>query len=542
MKDPVTNQTLPYSEDEIPEVCKTKENLYFKCQRQHKVIVPGFEEEGGVWVDAYIQEWEVCDGKNDCPLGEDEGGTATYSDDEDPAMCATYECVPFYWKCTGGTVCVDRSLLCDGKNDCPVTGATDGPAGATLGTINATDAAAEGAARTTTAGSSAHGSSRTLLTYAADEDPSFCRSEPCPWSKYSRMKCPSTGQCLALEKWCDGVNGDCIDYSSFSYGNSSASNRAAYSEDEDPEVCRAFDCASAFKKCPSGVQCLELSRFCDGTVDCQVGAEPSSSNVATTSAGGASAAGGSSRSSSKQWLHEEEYGFCESWECRLYWNDRHECDHNPYCVNTTLGTDLVQRTCTALDEWAKIQKDAADAAAAAAAAADADNDEKKTYNSAGTSGDSTASSSNSDAASDDSTAASSNPVAASDDSTAASGNPIAVSGGSTAKEEVEKEAAENKRKQEAKTEAAEKKKQKEEAKKVASEKKRQKEEVKKVAAEKKRLKEEAKKEAAEKKGLKEEAKKEAAEKKKQKEDEKKAREAKEKAKREKAEKARKNLR
>ncbi|CAI5476498.1 unnamed protein product [Closterium sp. Yama58-4] len=273
MKHPVTNQTLPYGEDENPEVCKTDKNRYFKCLRQQKVIVPGFEEEGGVWVDVYIDSAQRCDGKNDCPI---------------PASAADVAA---------------QGMHDDGSDAASVGVATSGGS-----PVNTSSSTTFGSA--TTAGSPA------LLPYTADEDPSFCRSFDCgsrwPWSK----QCPSTGRCLPLEQWCDGVN-DCIDYSNYSNTSGSAANGAAYTDDEDPEVCRTFRCQWDYEKCPNGVQCVHKSRICNGVIDCHVSTDPASTNVSATS----------------------------------------------------MSEDLVKSQCTALNEWAKIQKDAAAAADSAAAAA-----------------------------------------------------------------------------------------------------------------------------------------------------------------------------
>ncbi|CAI7863803.1 unnamed protein product, partial [Closterium sp. NIES-53] len=440
MKHPVTNQTLPYGEDENPEVCFTKENGNFKCQRQQKVIVPGYEEEGGVWIDVYLHISQVCDGKNDCPLGDDDEGATTgaaaaaalantgteasaLSDDEDPAMCKSHNCSYGRWKCPGSTLCIEERQRCDGKNDCPVTAsAADVAAQGMHGVTEGSDAAAPGVVRPGgspfSASSSVTIGSPTLMPYTADEDPFLCRSFDCSFSWISTKQCPSTGRCLPLAQWCDGVQ-DCIDYSNYSNRSTGAANGVAYADDEDPEVCNRFLCLPYYEKCPNGVQCVEYSRFCNGVIDCHVSMDPASANKSATSAGG-------DGNSSRQWLHEEDFGFCESWSTNgCGWSSMHRCDNHPYCVNRDMGADMVKSQCTALDEWAKIQKDAA----AAAAAKKADDSTAAVANAGTASGNSTSENGAAVMPSNNSTetvaaAAAAGAAGASGNSTSESSNPV----------------------------------------------------------------------------------------------------------------------
>ncbi|CAI5490307.1 unnamed protein product [Closterium sp. Naga37s-1] len=254
-------------------MCNTKENGYFKCQRQQKVIVSGFEEEGGVWIDVYIRTWEVCDGKNDCPLGDGEGGTTP-----DAAAAAA--------------AAAAVEARCDGKNDCPVTSAANGSAMGMHGVTEGSDPAAEGVMGGGGSPSSTTSSPTTtalpaLPPYTADEDPFLCRSfvcEPSFWTVFKQ--CPSTGRCLPLEKWCDGVN-DCIDYANFSGRSTSAANGAAYADDEDPEEQKEAAAAVAADPKKADNSTAEVANTVGGSGNSTSGDGASAGTSNTTSENGA---------------------------------------------------------------------------------------------------------------------------------------------------------------------------------------------------------------------------------------------------------------
>ncbi len=103
-------------------------------------------------------EEHVCDGSVTVSNGCRDGA------DEEPAMCAQWNCTAGYWKCKDGRKCVIETSLCDKEANC-----NDG----------------------------------------SDQDPAFCGELICPKDKW---KCKNGLQCIQNQDVCDGKN-DCIDKS-----------------------------------------------------------------------------------------------------------------------------------------------------------------------------------------------------------------------------------------------------------------------------------------------------------------------------------------
>lgn len=50
----------------------------------------------------------ICDGKKDCPDGQD----------ENPTLCSTYNCQDDHFKCAKSNKCISITSVCDGTDDC----------------------------------------------------------------------------------------------------------------------------------------------------------------------------------------------------------------------------------------------------------------------------------------------------------------------------------------------------------------------------------------------------------------------------------------
>lgn len=99
--------------------------------------------------------FNICDGKKDCP-----GGT-----DESPKFnCSTWTCAVGYIKCASSKLCVP-GFYCDGLSQCP---------------YNTSDPNA----------------------VASDEDPAFCKKYKCP---AGLLKCRDGKQCIQTQSRCDNI-------------------------------------------------------------------------------------------------------------------------------------------------------------------------------------------------------------------------------------------------------------------------------------------------------------------------------------------------
>ncbi len=137
-----------------------------------------------------IDEMYVCDGWKSCPN----------EADEDPVMCAQWNCTDWSWKCDNGLVCNHQNSLCNhGWGDC---------------------------------------------SDRSNQDPVMC-AEPveCP-AGYKRV-CQD-GRCRPEHLLCDGMI--------------HCNNRV----DEDPVMCARWNCLPGDQKCKDGLECIHQSLVCDG--------------------------------------------------------------------------------------------------------------------------------------------------------------------------------------------------------------------------------------------------------------------------------------
>eukprot|EP00244_Chara_vulgaris_P011473 TRINITY_DN568_c0_g1_i2.p1 TRINITY_DN568_c0_g1~~TRINITY_DN568_c0_g1_i2.p1 ORF type:complete len:552 (+),score=68.89 TRINITY_DN568_c0_g1_i2:219-1874(+) len=185
-----------------------------------------------------IQRQRMCDGKKDCPDGDDEG-----------EFCARLNCPNYGIKCndTQNRTCIQESQVCDGVLDCP--GGTDE---ADCNTIECQNAQRECPSGEECAYFTPCDGVKDCKD-GSDEDPAFCSQFNCSGdgSDSPGMKCKDGLQCVSRRRFCDGHQ-DCRDLS-----------------DEDPAFCRTYNCSEGEQgkiNCPGGgyVWCVSGSYLCDG--------------------------------------------------------------------------------------------------------------------------------------------------------------------------------------------------------------------------------------------------------------------------------------
>ena len=154
----------------------------------------------------------MCDGKIHC------GNRA----DEDPVMCAQWNCSTGWWKCEDGLQCIDESLVCDGN-----------PQGHDFGCKD-----------------------------SSDEDPTMCVEWDCPavacddGTPCSFTKCADNFQCIRRGAICDG-NFDCSDRS-----DELCDDRCLIKPLEPEEIDIVMTCPEDQRVCVS------VKQYCDGIAQC----------------------------------------------------------------------------------------------------------------------------------------------------------------------------------------------------------------------------------------------------------------------------------
>ncbi|GBG86762.1 hypothetical protein CBR_g42046 [Chara braunii] len=181
-----------------------------------------------------IPRGRMCDGKKDCPDGDDEGD-----------FCAKINCPYGGIKCSDAKnrTCIQQSQLCDGVQDCP--GGTDEAGCATKECEDGKKLCPSGK------GCAYHTPCDGLKDCrdGSDEDPAFCSHFNC--SADERVKCKDGLRCIYRSGMCDGRR-DCPDLS-----------------DENPASCRTYNCSlwgEGTIKCPGAeyVWCIFPGSMCDG--------------------------------------------------------------------------------------------------------------------------------------------------------------------------------------------------------------------------------------------------------------------------------------
>ncbi|VDN01460.1 unnamed protein product [Thelazia callipaeda] len=187
-----------------------------------------------------ISPQNICDGKNDCPLG----------DDEEAKLCNSYQCIEGQYKCLNSSKCIPVTAVCDSVDDCgngddekecalrnclesefrcssgrclPLSWKCDGQIDCKHGDDEKADK-----------------KMRSVLDCAAN-----CDKE--------QFRCMNGSRCIAKSWICDGEQ-DCED----------GSDEMECGDD----LITKMDCDKDHFRCANGQQCLPLASRCDGIRDC----------------------------------------------------------------------------------------------------------------------------------------------------------------------------------------------------------------------------------------------------------------------------------
>ncbi|XP_053386538.1 low-density lipoprotein receptor-related protein 1-like isoform X2 [Mercenaria mercenaria] len=186
-----------------------------------------------------------CDGKVDCPNGDDEG-----------LYCKYKECLPIEFQCASGK-CIDMSYRCDGNYDCgPDDKSDELNCNLTCNAENLFRCTENGACIMKVFVCDGHND----CTNGSDERQELCEQNPVffPCNKDIEFQCRN-GECIALSWQCDN-DPDCGDGS-------------------DEIDCKSkIQCKDHEKACDNGRRCIPDHWFCDGEPDCIDRSDESDSN------------------------------------------------------------------------------------------------------------------------------------------------------------------------------------------------------------------------------------------------------------------------
>ncbi|XP_046669711.1 basement membrane-specific heparan sulfate proteoglycan core protein isoform X9 [Homalodisca vitripennis] len=187
----------------------------------------------------FICDDQKCDGRKDCPDGDDEIGCQI--EDEcglEEFMCDLTRCIPLSQVCDGVYQCIDKL----DEENCP-----DIPKACTSEQFECRD-----------------GSSCIALAQYCDgryDCRDYSDESNCSQPNVTRQACTSEqfecrdgSSCIALAQYCDGRY-DCRDYSD-------------ESNCSQPNVTRQA-CTSEQFECRDGSSCIALAQYCDGRYDCR---------------------------------------------------------------------------------------------------------------------------------------------------------------------------------------------------------------------------------------------------------------------------------
>nr|XP_033502272.1 low-density lipoprotein receptor-related protein 2-like isoform X2 [Epinephelus lanceolatus] len=208
-----------------------------------------------------ISQAQLCDGKKDCPDGDDEDACVTTCPSKDD------------FKCKDSRSCISRSLVCDGRSHC-----RDGSDEDDCPTTGSPTARANVLKCRTGSKPCKDGTECVLYGHVCDgerdcqdgSDEDDCPTTGSPTAQANTLECRTGSkpckdgtECVLYSHVCDGER-DCRD------GSDEVDCRTVASPAARVSILK---CRTGSKLCKDGTECVLYSHVCDGEKDCRDGSD-----------------------------------------------------------------------------------------------------------------------------------------------------------------------------------------------------------------------------------------------------------------------------
>nr|XP_033502276.1 low-density lipoprotein receptor-related protein 2-like isoform X6 [Epinephelus lanceolatus] len=217
-----------------------------------------------------ISQAQLCDGKKDCPDGDDEDACVTTCPSKDD------------FKCKDSRSCISRSLVCDGRSHC-----RDGSDEDDCPTTGSPTARANVLKCRTGSKPCKDGTECVLYGHVCDgerdcqdgSDEDDCPTTGSPTAQANTLECRTGSkpckdgtECVLYSHVCDGER-DCRD------GSDEVDCRTVASPAARVSILK---CRTGSKLCKDGTECVLYSHVCDGEKDCRDGSDEEGCDAAHT--------------------------------------------------------------------------------------------------------------------------------------------------------------------------------------------------------------------------------------------------------------------